>query len=54
MKKLFIEYSHYEKMLSTLPKKCSCSTCNTIRLIAQEQLGERRYKELAKKLDIRV
>jgi len=50
----FAPANHTEKLLLTLPKECTCSICQGLKNDAKESLGEKRFKELCKLLQIIV
>lgn len=48
----FTPANNSEKLLATLPKECSCHMCKASKVEAKNQLGERRYNEVCKLLNI--
>jgi len=43
-----------EKVLTLLPKECSCNMCSISKQDAMVQLGEKRFKKICKILDIYI
>lgn len=50
----FIPANSMEKMLASLPKKCSCQMCVASKKNVIQALGEKRFKELCKLLKIYI
>lgn len=48
----FTPKNNSEKLLATLPKECSCHMCTASKKEAKNELGERRFNEVCKLLNI--
>lgn len=46
--KIGVPLNNAEKMLSLLPKRCNCNTCEETKSFARAELGERRYISFCK------